>query len=86
MEEAPLPERIVFMGTPDFAAESLRRLLAAGIRPVAVFAQPDKPAGRGRGLMAPPVKALARQAEIPVHQPPSLKDPAVQALIRELAP
>jgi methionyl-tRNA formyltransferase len=86
MKGAGLPGRIVFMGTPDFAAASLARLLTEGARPVAAFAQPDKPAGRGRGLSAPPVKALASREGIPVHQPPTLKDPAVKELIETLCP
>lgn len=86
MKGPALPERFVFMGTPEFARTSLACLLAAGVRPAAVFAQPDKPAGRGRTLSPPPVKVLALEEGITVHQPPTLKDPAVRALLAELAP
>ena len=66
--------RIVFAGTPDFAAESLRALLQGHHEVIAVYTQPDRPAGRGRGLKASPVKALAQAHEIPVLQPHSLRD------------
>ncbi|MDH5321981.1 MAG: methionyl-tRNA formyltransferase, partial [Gammaproteobacteria bacterium] len=51
--------RIVFAGTPEFAAVSLRALVAAGYKPVAVLTQPDRPAGRGKKLSASPVKNYA---------------------------
>ncbi len=75
--------RIVFAGTPQFAVPSLEALLASGHEVVAVYTQPDRPAGRGRRLQASPVKQLAQARRIPVHQPPSLKDPeAVEAFVR----
>jgi methionyl-tRNA formyltransferase len=74
------------MGTPGFALPSLEALLAAGSTPMAVFTQGDKPAGRGRKLAVPPVKELALRTGLPVYQPPSLKDPAVQELLLRLAP
>lgn len=67
--------RIIFAGTPDFAAVSLAALLAAGHQVVAVYSQPDRPAGRGRKLTASPVKQLALQHHIPVEQPINFKDP-----------
>lgn len=70
------------MGTPDFSAHILGGMVAAGYHPVAVYTQPDRPAGRGRRASPPPVKALAVQHGIPVHQPQTLKDTEVQ---RELA-
>ncbi|XKE45987.1 methionyl-tRNA formyltransferase [Halomonas organivorans] len=72
------PLRVIFAGTPDFAAESLAALLASSHRVVAVYTQPDRPAGRGRKLTPSPVKALAREHDLPVYQPASLKTPAAQ--------
>ena len=77
--------RVIFMGTPDFAVPSLQVLLDRE-EVCAVFTQPDKPKGRGHKLQPPPVKELALAHGIPVYQPPTLKDPAAQQLIRELAP
>ncbi len=65
--------RIVYAGTPDFAVPALKRLLDARAQVVAVYTQPDRPAGRGRSLTASPVKALAAEHGIPVLQPPSLR-------------
>lgn len=78
--------RIVFMGTPDIAATSLAALLAAGHEVCAVFTREDKPVGRKQVLTAPPVKQLALQAGIPVHQPRTLKDGAAAQTLRALAP
>ena len=66
--------RILFAGTPDFALASLSALLANGYPPLAVYTQPDRPAGRGRKLHVSPVKVLAQQEGIEVRQPESLKD------------
>ena len=66
--------RIVFMGTPDFAEESLRALLEAGEDVAAVFTQPDKPRGRGMQESFSPVKTLAVERGIPVYQPITFKD------------
>ncbi len=71
--------RVVFAGTPDFAATHLQALLDAGLAPVAVYTQPDRPAGRGKKLTPSPVKALALNAGLAVEQPSSLKDSASQA-------
>ena len=78
--------RIVFMGTPDFAEESLRALLGAGEDVAAVFTQPDKPRGRGMRESFSPVKALAAERGIPVYQPVTFKDGAATELLRTLAP
>lgn len=78
--------RIVFMGTPDFAEESLRVLLEAGEDVAAVFTQPDKPRGRGMRESFSPVKALAAERGIPVYQPVTFKDGAATELLRTLAP
>ncbi|WP_154124608.1 methionyl-tRNA formyltransferase [Grimontia hollisae] len=65
--------KIVFAGTPDFAARHLAALLSSHHKVVAVYTQPDRPAGRGKKLTASPVKQLAQEHGIPVYQPASLK-------------
>jgi methionyl-tRNA formyltransferase len=75
------PLRIIFAGTPDFAARHLQALLDSGHQVIAVYTQPDRPAGRGQQLQASPVKQLALAHDIPVFQPKSLKKaPAQQQL------
>ncbi len=69
--------KIIFAGTPEFAATALVSLLAVEHEIVAVYTQPDRPAGRGRKLRASPVKVLAQQAGIDVFQPMTLKDDSV---------
>ncbi len=72
------PIRVVFLGTPDFAILPLAALHEApGIEPVLVVTQPDRPAGRGRRLVAPPVKAYAEERGLPVFQPERLRGPGV---------
>jgi methionyl-tRNA formyltransferase len=78
--------RIVFAGTPEFAAEHLKALLDTRHQIIAVYSQPDRPAGRGQKLSPSPVKQLALQHEIPVYQPLSLRDPAAQAELAALEP
>ena len=73
--------KIVFFGTPDFAVESLSRLVDGGYNVVAVVTMPDKPAGRGRQLQESDVKRYAVEHGLPVLQPVSLKD---EAFIEEL--
>ena len=74
--------RIVFAGTPQFAASHLRALLdCPSHQVVAVFTQPDRPAGRGKKLTASPVKLLAADHQLPVHQPLSLKAAAEQQIL-----
>ena len=70
--------RIIFAGTPDFAAHALMALVATEHEIILVLTQPDRPAGRGMQLTASPVKQLALQKNLPVLQPQSLKDPAIQ--------
>ncbi|HIE1101068.1 methionyl-tRNA formyltransferase [Stenotrophomonas maltophilia] len=77
--------RIVFAGTPEFAVSSLRAA-ARHHEVVAVYTQPDRPAGRGRGLAPSPVKLEAVARGIPVFQPESLKDEAAQRQLRDLQP
>ncbi len=76
------PLKIVFAGTPEFAARHLQALLASKHQVVAVYTQPDRPAGRGKKLQPSAVKQLAQQHELPVLQPESLKAEEAQ---RELA-
>lgn len=78
--------RIVFMGTPDFAAESLKKLIDEKYDIAAVFTQPDKPSGRGMKLTPSPVKELALQNGIPVYQPTKLRDGSATELIKQLSP
>ncbi|MEN5355053.1 methionyl-tRNA formyltransferase [Stenotrophomonas sepilia] len=77
--------RIVFAGTPEFAV-SARRPAPRHHEVVAVYTQPDRPAGRGRGLAPSPVKLEAVARGIPVYQPESLKDEAAQQQLRDLQP
>jgi methionyl-tRNA formyltransferase len=67
--------RIVFLGTPDFAVESLKAIIGSGFNVVAVVTAPDKPAGRGLQLKASAIKKCAESLGIPVLQPLNLKDP-----------
>jgi methionyl-tRNA formyltransferase len=84
---APPPGlRIVFAGTPEFAAVSLRALADSRHQLTAVFTQPDRPAGRGRKLMPSPVKQLAQELDVPIWQPVSLREPQAHAALQELAP
>jgi methionyl-tRNA formyltransferase len=76
--------RLIFAGTPEFAATVLAALLAHRHRVVAVYTQPDRPAGRGRQPRASPVKALALEHSIPVEQPRSLRDAAPQRALAAL--
>jgi methionyl-tRNA formyltransferase len=74
--------RIVFFGTPDFAAHSLQSLINAGVNVIAVVTAPDKPAGRGMNLQSSAVKMCAEKNNLPVLQPFKLKDPE---FVQELA-
>ncbi|MGC1331647.1 MULTISPECIES: methionyl-tRNA formyltransferase [unclassified Pseudomonas] len=78
--------RIVFAGTPEFAAEHLKALLASPYEVVAVYTQPDRPAGRGQKLMPSPVKQLALEHGITVLQPPTLRNEDAQAELAALKP
>jgi methionyl-tRNA formyltransferase len=77
---------IVFIGTPEFAVPSLRRLAADGFGITAVLTQPDRPAGRGRALRPSPVAMAAEELAISVLKPPSLRDPAATAQLAALKP
>jgi methionyl-tRNA formyltransferase len=76
MTKSPL--RLVFAGTPEFAALHFQALIESEHQLLAVYTQPDRPAGRGKKLQASPVKQLAESAGIPVRQPVSLKDAQAQ--------
>jgi len=75
--------RIVFAGTPDFAVPALEALHAAGHEVVAVYAQPDRPAGRGQAVTAGPVKRCAQALGLAVVQPATLRSPEAVARLRE---
>jgi methionyl-tRNA formyltransferase len=74
--------RTVFMGTPQFAVTILESLLQSSYQVLAVYTQPDKPAGRGRPVVFPPVKKLALERQIPIIQPETFKSSGV---VEELA-
>ncbi len=78
--------RVVFMGTPDFAAASLQKLLEEKYEIAGVFTQPDKPKGRGMETCFSPVKKLALDAGLPVYQPEKMRDGTVLRQMRDLAP
>lgn len=75
--------KIVFMGTPDFAAGALEALIGAGHEITAVVTQPDKPRGRSRELIPPPVKQCAFKYQIPVMQPRRIKTPEAVAQLKQ---
>ena len=79
--------RIIFCGTPQFAAPSLQHLLAQPeFEVIAVYTQPDRPKGRSQEIAFSPVKQIALEAKLPVHQPAKIRAPEVEAQLRELAP
>jgi methionyl-tRNA formyltransferase len=80
------PLRIVFAGTPEFAARHLHALLRVGYSIAAVYTQPDRPAGRGQKLAMSPVKQLAESHNIPVYQPQTLRNADAQAELAALKP
>ena len=78
--------RVVFMGTPDFAVQSLNALVEAGHEVTAVITQPDRPKGRGNKMAFPEVKTRALELGLPVHQPDSVKDGAFLELLKSYNP
>ncbi|OOF51495.1 methionyl-tRNA formyltransferase [Rodentibacter genomosp. 1] len=78
------PLNIIFAGTPDFAAQHLQALINSQHNVIAVYTQPDKPAGRGKKLQASSVKQLAEQHHIPVYQPKSLRNAEAQVELQAL--
>jgi methionyl-tRNA formyltransferase len=78
--------RIVFAGTPDFAAAHLQALIDANFNIVSAYSQPDRAFGRGKKLRPTPVKAVAQAHDIPVKQPPDFRDPAALTALADLKP
>jgi len=76
--------RIIYAGTPDFSVAALQALISSSHEVIAVYTQPDRPAGRGRGFKASPVKEAAIAHGIPVYQPETLKDEEAQEELRAL--
>jgi methionyl-tRNA formyltransferase len=78
--------RVLFWGTPEFAAPPLRALIGEGFEVVGVVTQPDKPQGRSRTIIPPPVKQIAVEEEIPVFQPKNARDPELFEKLKSLNP
>ena len=78
--------RILFMGTPEFAVASLKRLVEDGHQVCGVFTQPDKPKNRGHKMAFSPVKEYALTVGVPVYQPLKMRDGEALGIVRELAP
>ena len=78
--------RVLFWGTPEFAAPPLRALIGEGFEVVGVVTQPDKPQGRSRTIIPPPVKQIAAEEEIPVFQPKNARDPELLETLKSLNP
>jgi len=83
---AAVTSPIIFMGTPSFSIPFLDALLKSGRNVAVVVTQPDRPKGRGRGLMPPPVKEFASRVGIPVYQPSRLSDPSFIEALKEISP
>ena len=78
--------RVLFWGTPDFAAPALRALIGEGFEVVGVVTQPDKPQGRSREIIPSPVKQIATDEEIPVFQPKNARDPELLEMLKVIKP
>ena len=78
--------RVVFWGTPEFAAPSLRALIGEGFEVIGVVTQPDKPQGRSREIIHSPVKQIALEEEIKLFQPKNAKDPELYDRLKQLKP
>jgi methionyl-tRNA formyltransferase len=78
--------RVLFWGTPEFAAPSLRALIGEGFEVVGAVTQPDKPQGRSREIIPPPVKQIAADEEIPVFQPKNARDPELLEMLKVIKP
>ncbi|PYO04443.1 MAG: methionyl-tRNA formyltransferase, partial [Gemmatimonadetes bacterium] len=78
--------RVVFWGTPEFAAPALRALVGEGFEVVGVVTRPDKPQGRSRQITPPPIKRIAIEEEIPVFQPKNARDPELYDTLEKLKP
>lgn len=84
MSDSAKQLRILFAGTPDFAASSLKALLDAGHKVIGVYTQPDRPAGRGRKLTPSPVKKVALDNNLPVYQPLNFKQQEDRQILADL--
>ncbi len=78
--------RVLFWGTPEFAAPSLRALIGEGFEVVGVVTQPDKPQGRSREIIPSPAKQIAVDEEIPVFQPKNARDPELLEMLKVIKP
>src|SRR5438552_5515364 len=78
--------RILFWGTPEFAAAPLRALVGEGFEVVGVVTQPDKPQGRARTVVPSPVKQIALEEKLPLFQPRSARDPDLVEMLRIVEP
>lgn len=78
--------RTLFMGTPDFAVPSLKKLIRESVEMVGVFTQPDRPVGRSQHPVAPPVKRLALENRLPVFSPEKIKNEETRRLVQDLQP
>lgn len=78
--------KVIFMGTPDFAVGTLKAIIEEGHEVLAVFTQPDKPKGRSKELVMPPVKELAVTHNLPVYQPVKVRDAEYVELIEKMQP
>lgn len=76
--------KVIFAGTPDFAADHLAALLSSEHEVIAVYSQPDRPAGRGKKLTASPVKTLALEHNVPVYQPENFKSEEAKQELADL--
>lgn len=78
--------KVVFMGTPDFAVGTLKKLIESGHEVLAVVTQPDKPKGRGKAMQFPPVKEVAVESGITVYQPKRVREPEFLETLKALSP
>ncbi len=78
--------KVVFMGTPDFAVETLEALIRSEHQIAAVVTQPDKPKGRGKSMQFPPVKEIALKEGLIIYQPKKVRDPEFIKILKEIAP
>lgn len=78
--------KVIFMGTPDFAVETLEEIIKEGHEVVGVFTQPDKPKGRGKAMLFPPVKEAALKHDLKVYQPVKIREMQYVNLIKEINP
>lgn len=81
-----MKQRVVYMGTPDFAVPALHALVKADYQVCAVVTQPDKPKGRGKAMLPTPVKEAALEYGIPVYQPKKVRTPEFVEFLKELQP